>query len=142
MSNSGFRNHFSNSLQSLRLQMQTLLEGVGGSQTLHALDTLSNLSSVEQKIALGVFQRLLDKVLEGELRVESAEDQAFADFEEKLFQDIQAGIELEKIKSEKKMRFMVLQGGQEQQKSLFAKLNRDKTVQVDFSPRKRKHTSF
>ena len=83
-----FEGNFTASLMSLELQMNTLLEEVGGDEAKALLDSVSNLSRCEQKQILGLFRRVVNQVVAGEKRVYSDEDKRLAEFEEQLFQDV------------------------------------------------------
>lgn len=137
MDTTEYNNLFSRNLLSLELQLKTLLAGAGGEQTTELLDGLSRLSGTEQKIALGVFQRVLRRVLDGEKRVASADDKALREFEDSLFEDIESGITLETARLEKNLRLLVLQGGRKK-----ASQTANKPVQVDFEARRRKMTLY
>jgi hypothetical protein len=79
---------FSSSLLSLQLQLKTLLEGAGGDAALTFLDTLSTLNPSEQKLILGLFTTVVERVKSGEDRLETEEDQHLKEFEETLYRDI------------------------------------------------------
>jgi len=79
---------FSTSLLSLQLQLQTLMEDVGGEHALKLLDTLTELSKSEQKVMLGVFTRVTQRFSRGTLRLESPDDRKLKDLEDSLFDDI------------------------------------------------------
>jgi hypothetical protein len=80
--------NFTRNLLSLQLQLQTLLEGVGGEGTASLLDGLSQLSESERKRILPILSRVVGKVLKGEKRLSSAEDRDLQNFEDSLFDSI------------------------------------------------------
>jgi len=102
--------YFTKNLFSLQLQIKSLLDGAGGSEAGKLLDTLSEMSESEQTIALGVFQRALDKILEAEIRLQTLEDKAHKDFEETLYEEIVDGIAALKVNCSERA-FHVVDGG-------------------------------
>jgi len=84
--------YFTKSLFSLQLQMKTLLDGAGGEETGHFLDTLSEMSQSEQSVALRVFQRALDKLRDSGVRLQSIDDQNQMAFEDALYEELVEGI--------------------------------------------------
>ncbi|MDC0358265.1 hypothetical protein OAO01_05555 [Oligoflexia bacterium] len=104
------RGDFSRSLFSLQLQVQTLLEEAGGDEALHVLDALCKLNKSEQKIALKIFKRVLDRVADGQERLCTMQDKALNDFEENLYKDILSTMRgASAVPKERK--FEVLEGG-------------------------------
>lgn len=79
---------FSTGLMSLQVQLKGLLEGAGGDNAVELLDTLSTLSSSEQKIALEIFTRVLDRVGAQDERFLSESDKEMKELEDLLFDDI------------------------------------------------------
>jgi hypothetical protein len=84
--------NFTRNLLSLQLQLQTLLEGVGGEGTASLLDGLSQLSETERKRIIPLLSRVVNRVLRGEKRVSSAEDKELQNFEDALFDSIIAAL--------------------------------------------------
>ena len=84
---------FSQGLGSLEYQFAALFSGVGGDQAISLLDKLSQLSEEERKIALSGFERVVEKISAGELRVRSENDIANSAWEDSLFNDIVAAFE-------------------------------------------------
>lgn len=80
--------NFTRNLLSLQLQLQTLLEGVGGEGTASLLDGLSQLSESERKRILPILSRVVAKILKGDKRLSSAEDRELQNFEDSLFDSI------------------------------------------------------
>jgi hypothetical protein len=80
--------NFTRNLLSLQLQLQTLLEGVGGEGTASLLDGLSQLSESERKRILPILSRVIGRVIKGDKRLSSAEDRELQDLEDSLFDSI------------------------------------------------------
>lgn len=76
------------SLMSLQLQLKSLLQEAGGDGALAFLDKLCMLNPSEQKIALALFSRIIERIATGDNRLLSSEDAALKNFEEDLFNDI------------------------------------------------------
>lgn len=79
---------FTRNLLSLQLQLQTLLEGVGGEGTASLLDGLAQLSDTERRRIIPLLSRVVSRVVQGDKRLSSAEDKELQDFEDSLFQSI------------------------------------------------------
>jgi hypothetical protein len=79
---------FSANLFSLQIQMKSLFDEAGGESSVKLLDKLSRLSPTEQKLALSLFQKVIDRVLSGELRVASERDKFMQELEDTLYSDI------------------------------------------------------
>ncbi len=79
---------FTRNLLSLQLQLQTLLEGVGGEGTASLLDGLAQLSDTERKRVIPLLSRIVSRIVKGEKRLMSVEDKELQDFEDSLFQSI------------------------------------------------------
>ena len=101
---------FSAGLLSLQLQLKNLLEGVGGDHAIQLLDALCRMSESEQKVALDVFTRALEKIASSEKRLFTDGDLALKEFEDNLYNDIVAAME-GASKSPKEHKFAVLNGG-------------------------------
>lgn len=80
--------NFTRNLLSLQLQLQTLLEGVGGEGTASLLDGLSQLSETERKRIIPLLSRVVTRVLRGDKRLSSTEDKELQNFEDALFDSI------------------------------------------------------
>ena len=65
---------FTKNLLSLQMQLQTLLEGVGGEETAGLLDGLAKLSETERSILIPLVTRVINKVVMGEHRLMSEKD--------------------------------------------------------------------
>ncbi len=106
------RGHFSLNLKALQAQVNTLLENAGGEQAVALLDSLCELSKPEQKLALSVFTRLIDRIAQGELRIPDSEP-VLKEFEESLYEDLLESIETFK-QDGSTLRLEVLSGGKDQ----------------------------
>jgi hypothetical protein len=84
--------NFTRNLLSLQLQLQTLLEGVGGEGTASLLDGLSQLSETERKRIIPLLSRVVSRVLKGDKRLSSSEDKELQNFEDALFDSIMAAL--------------------------------------------------
>jgi hypothetical protein len=83
---------FTRNLLSLQLQLQTLLEGVGGEGTASLLDGLAQLSDSERKKIIPLLSRLVSRVVKGDKRLFSAEDKESKELEDSLFHSIMSSI--------------------------------------------------
>lgn len=83
-----YEGHISAALLSLELQIKTLLEGAGGEDALALLDAVSELNQSEQKLALGVFTKIVNNIKNGEQRLLTEGDLARKSFEETLYSEI------------------------------------------------------
>lgn len=79
---------FTANLFSLQIQLKSLFDEAGGESSIKLLDKLSRLSPTEQKLALTLFQKVIERVLSGELRVASQRDQFMKELEDTLYSDI------------------------------------------------------
>jgi hypothetical protein len=79
---------FTKSLLSLQLQLQTLLEGVGGEDSAGLLDALAKLSDTERAVVIPALTKSVLRVLSGEKRLQSQSDLAMEDFENELFESV------------------------------------------------------
>ena len=84
--------NFTRNLLSLQLQLQTLLEGVGGEGTASLLDGLSQLSETERKRIIPLLSRVVSRVLKGDKRLSSTEDKELQSFEDSLFDSIMVAL--------------------------------------------------
>ena len=83
-----FPGTFSSSLMSVQLQLNTLLDGIGGEAATGLLDSVSKLSGAEQELVLGAMSRVVEKIASGEDRLYSNDDVALKNFEEGLYNDL------------------------------------------------------
>lgn len=110
MSREEISGDFSRNLFSLQIQIQTLLDGAGGENAALLLDTLSELSESERKVALKVFQRALEKLKASGVRLRTQKDEHLAEFEETLYEELVDGMNaVDQSVTEKK--FSVVDGG-------------------------------
>ncbi|MFO0416445.1 MAG: hypothetical protein ACK5Y6_04080 [Pseudomonadota bacterium] len=84
--------NFTRNLLSLQLQLQTLLEGVGGEGTSSLLDNIAQLSEAERKRIIPLLSRVISRVVQGEKRLISAEDRELKEFEDSLFDSIMTSL--------------------------------------------------
>lgn len=83
---------FTKSLLSLQLQLQTLLEGVGGEGTATLLDGLAKLSETERAVLIPVISQVIGRIANGEQRLTSDQDQRMKEFEDSLFESVLAAM--------------------------------------------------
>lgn len=83
---------FTKSLLSLQLQLQTLLEGVGGEGTASLLDGLAKLSETERALVIPVISQVIGRIVNGEQRLASEEDKRLKEFEDSLFESVLAAM--------------------------------------------------
>lgn len=79
---------FTRNFLSLQLQLQTLMEGVGGEGTATLLDSLAQLSESERRKIIPLLSRVVSKIAQGEKRMFSEEDRSLQDFEDALYDSI------------------------------------------------------
>lgn len=84
---------FTKSLISLQMQLQTLLEGVGGEETAGLLDGLAKLSETERSLIVPLITKVINTIAHGDKRVMSAKDKELKEFEDALFNDVLAALE-------------------------------------------------
>ena len=75
------------------MQLQTLLEGVGGEETAGLLDSLAKLSETERSLVIPLISKAINSIANGDKRVMSAKDQELKQFEDALFEDVLAALE-------------------------------------------------
>lgn len=102
---------FSKNFLSLQLQLETLLEDVGGERTVEMLDALSQVSGSEQKVLLGVFERVIKRVAAGTERLISNDDKRLKEFEDSLYSDIVSAIQAASGEAPRGKLIEVLDGG-------------------------------
>ncbi|MCB0354708.1 MAG: hypothetical protein KDD64_14325 [Bdellovibrionales bacterium] len=127
MKDNGF---FTKSFFSLKLQLETLLEGAGGSDASLLLDKLSQLNQSEQRIVLKMMQRVVDRMLAGEIRLETKSDAEQKMFEEQLYSGLVSSLEQTPPK-ERSNRFHVVDGGKPKNPRL---IRLSKTKEDDRAP--------
>ena len=79
---------FTKSLLSLQLQLQTLLEGVGGDETAGLLDVLAKLNDSERAVIIPILTRVINRLMESGSRIQSQEDLQMQDFENSLYESV------------------------------------------------------
>jgi len=79
---------FTRNFLSLQLQLQTLMEGVGGEGTATLLDSLAQLSEAERRKIIPLLSRVVTKIAQGDKRIFSEDDRSLKDFEDALFDSI------------------------------------------------------
>ena len=115
---------FTKSLMSLQLQLQTLLEGVGGDETAGLLDVLAKLNDSERTVIIPILTRVINRLIESGSRIQSQEDLQMQDFENSLFESVLSAMgdgstEGNNDKSQKKL--AVVKGGKNQDALTFKK---------------------
>jgi hypothetical protein len=115
---------FTKSLMSLQLQLQTLLEGVGGDETAGLLDVLAKLNDSERTVIIPILTRVINRLIESGSRIQSQEDLQMQDFENSLFESVLSAMgdgsgEGNNEKSQKKL--AVVKGGKNQDALTFKK---------------------
>jgi hypothetical protein len=115
---------FTKSLMSLQLQLQTLLEGVGGDETAGLLDVLAKLNDSERTVIIPILTRVINRLIESGSRIQSQEDLQMQDFENSLFESVLSAMgdgsaEGSNEKSQKKL--AVVKGGKNQDALTFKK---------------------
>ncbi len=97
------------------MQLQTLLEGVGGENTAGLLDGLAKLSETERSILIPLITRVINKVVMGEQRLMSEKDKELKEFEDSLFEGVLEALQDPRAKkpqtAEKSPRLAVVPGG-------------------------------
>ncbi len=111
--------NFTRNLLSLQLQLQTLLEGVGGEGTASLLDGLSQLSETERKRIIPLLSRVVGRVLKGDKRLSSSEDKDLQNFEDSLFDSIMSALGQsandDRVLPEAERKLEILPGGRREQ---------------------------
>lgn len=79
---------FTRNFLSLQLQLQTLMEGVGGDGTASLLDSLAQLSDYERKKIIPLLSRVVSGIAKSDKRIFSDEDRSLKDFEDALYDSI------------------------------------------------------
>jgi len=113
---------FTKNLLSLQMQLQTLLEGVGGENTAGLLDGLAKLSETERSIVIPLITRVINKVVMGEQRLMSEKDKELKEFEDSLFEGVLEALQnpnpQKQQTKEKSPRLAVVPGGKSPKQSL------------------------
>ena len=106
---------FTKSLLSLQLQLQTLLEGVGGEGTASLLDGIAKLSETERSVVIPVISQVINRLVTGEQRLASEEDKRLKEFEDSLFESVMSAIstdsESKPANSDNSKKLAILPGG-------------------------------
>lgn len=79
---------FTRNFLSLQLQLQTLMEGVGGDGTASLLDNLAQLSETERTKIIPLISRVIGRIAQSDKRQFSDDDKSLKDFEDSLFESI------------------------------------------------------
>ncbi len=128
---------FTRNLLSLQLQMQTLLEGVGGEGTASLLDGLAQLSQSERERIVPLLSRVVMQIVKGDKRLISAEDKELQDFENNLLQSIMTSLGAsandDKVNPEFEKPLEVLSGGKHARKSVVIKGTAEKRPIIDLA---------
>lgn len=119
---------FSQNLFCLKLQVETLVDDAGGKDALDMLNLLCEIKPAEQPIVLAMFKRVLKKIVEGKIRLETANDQGLHEFEEQLYNSIIN--ELDNAKEACTTSLKVLDGGK-------SKKTKSKTIDFEQARKER-----
>jgi hypothetical protein len=79
---------FSTGLKAIQLQLQTMLDGVGGEQTAQLLDGIADLGTKEREVVLELFCELVQKIKAGERRFFTDEDIHQQDLIDSLYEEV------------------------------------------------------
>ena len=106
---------FTKSLLSLQMQLQTLLEGVGGEETAGLLDGLAQLSEAERSLVIPRLTRTIKEIAKQDKRLMSDRDRELKDFEDSLFDGVMEALKHEPgvktLQSETGPKLAVVPGG-------------------------------
>ena len=106
---------FTKNLLSLQLQLQTLMEGVGGDSTASLLDGLAKLTESERAVVIPLITRAIHNISGQENRLMSEKDKHLKDFEDSLFNGVIAALnkprEESRQDSERAPKLSVVSGG-------------------------------
>jgi hypothetical protein len=86
---------FTKSLLSLQMQLQTLLEGVGGEETAGLLDGLAQLSEAERSLVIPRLTRTIQEIAKSDKRLVSDKDKEMKQFEDSLFEGVMEALKHE-----------------------------------------------
>lgn len=106
---------FSKNLLSLKVQLQSLLDEAGGEHVIALLDSLCSLNGTEQKVALKVLKRVVDRLSLREGRLFTRNEKQMKELEDFLFNDIVREIEdnNEDSKNQKTGKLSLVPGGKD-----------------------------
>lgn len=107
---------FTKSLVSIQLQLQTLLEDVGGENAAELMDAVAKLHGAERKTVLPILIRVIRRLAENNDRLCSKDDIKLKEFEDSLYESVVAEMSkaaLNTIPAEEK-RLSVVKGGRAQ----------------------------
>ncbi len=106
---------FTKSLLSLQLQLQTLLEGVGGEETAGLLDGLAKLTDAERSAVIPKITKTINDIIQSEHRLMSEKDVELKRFEDSLFDGVLEALQQQSniavAKKEVSPRLAVVPGG-------------------------------
>lgn len=106
---------FTKSLLSVQLQLNTILEGVGGEGAAALMDTMAKLTNKEREIILPLINRVIQRLTEENERLSSMEDAELKDFENALYESVLAAMnethEPKKNVTDAKHKFAIVNGG-------------------------------
>ena len=128
---------FTRNLLSLQLQLQTLLEGVGGEGTASLLDGLAQLSESERKRIIPLLSRVVSQIVKGDKRLLSAQDKELQDFEDNLLQSIMSSLGAsandDKVQPEVDKSLEVVSGGKQRRGRIVIKGASEKPSIIDLA---------
>lgn len=128
---------FTRNLLSLQLQLQTLLEGVGGEGTASLLDGLAQLSESERKRIIPLLSRVVGQIVKGDKRLISAEDKEIKEFENSLFESIMFSLGTsandDRVDPETAKKLEVFPGGKPKQGAVVMKKSSEKRSIIDLA---------
>jgi hypothetical protein len=84
---------FTKSLLSLQLQLQTILEGVGGEEAAGLMDALAKLSNTERATVIPMLTRIIARLVTEHDRVLGKEEQELKEFENALFESVLSAVQ-------------------------------------------------
>lgn len=97
------------------MQLQTLLEGVGGEETAGLLDGLAQLSEAERSLVIPRLTRTIKEIAKQDKRLMSDRDRELKDFEDSLFDGVMEALKHEPgvktLQSEAGPKLAVVPGG-------------------------------
>jgi len=79
---------FTRNFLSLQLQLQTLMEGVGGEGTASLLDSLAQLGDLERRRVVPLLSRVVARIAQSDKRIFSDDDRSMQEFEEALYDSL------------------------------------------------------
>lgn len=83
---------FTKSLLSLQLQLQTILEGVGGEEAALLMDSLAKLSETERGHVIPMLTRVISRLVEEHDRVLSKDEEELKNFENALYESVVSAV--------------------------------------------------